>query len=144
MGTLCFLMIGTTAFSQSSLSGYRKAILKYTNEYRADHGLPPVRQLELPESLAEKHSRKMARRQVGFGHGGFQGRTNALKRAYGRNIATGENVAYGKISARKVMDIWIHSRPHRKNLLGNFNGVGIGISRDKNGLLFFTQLFVRK
>lgn len=144
MAILCFSLTYTAVFSQSSTSGYRKAILKYTNAYRADHGLSPLRRSDVAQDLAQRHSKKMARRQVGFGHGGFQGRTNSLKKAFGRNIATGENVAYGKISARKVMDIWKHSRPHRKNLLGNFNAIGIGIARDKNGILFFTQLFVRK
>ena len=122
---------------------FQMAILKYTNQFRAKHGLRPLVLDKTSASLATRHSRAMASRRAGFGHGGFQQRTNRLKAVYGRNIATGENVAYGKLSAREVVDVWIHSRPHRKNLLGNFNKIGIGIAHDRQGIGFFTQLFVR-
>ncbi|HTN39385.1 MAG TPA: CAP domain-containing protein [Arachidicoccus sp.] len=133
---------GRQVYGQSAAS-YRKSILRYTNQFRASHGLAPVQSASVPQDLAQKHSSDMARRRVGFGHSGFQNRTDRLRRAYGRGIATGENVAYGNISAKEVVDIWINSRPHRKNLLGNFNKVGIGIAEDSQGILYFTQLFVR-
>lgn len=141
---LAVLCVGSffvaTAQSRSQFS---RDILKYTNQYRHRHGLPALKLDQTATRLAQKHSSDMASRRAGFGHGGFQGRTNKLRGAYGRNIATGENVAYGKLSAKEVVNIWIHSRPHRKNLLGNFNKVGIGVAKNRQGIGFFTQLFVR-
>lgn len=129
--------------SAQSRSQFQREILKYTNQYRHRQGLPALESDQIATRLAQKHSSDMASRRAGFGHGGFQQRTNKLRAAYGRYIATGENVAYGKLSAKEVVNIWIHSRPHRKNLLGNFNKIGIGIAYDRQGIAYFTQLFVR-
>ena len=132
-----------TAASAQSRSSFQQGILKYTNEFRKAHGLPALRLDATAGSLALRHSKDMASRRAGFGHGGFNQRTSKLRAVYGRNIATGENVAYGKLSAKEVVNIWIHSRAHRKNLLGNFNRMGIGAASDRQGIVFFTQLFVR-
>jgi uncharacterized protein YkwD len=132
--------------AQSSNSGnsqFAREILKYTNQYRHRQGLPALVLDPAATRLAQRHSRDMASRKTGFGHGGFQQRTNQLRAVYGRYIATGENVAYGNLSAKEVVNIWIHSAPHRKNLRGNFNKVGIGIAYDRQGIAYFTQLFVR-
>lgn len=136
------ICLASTGFGQSAAS-LKRGILKYTNEYRASNGLGSLQLSDVAGNLAQKHSADMAAKRTGFGHGGFQDRTNKLKQAYGRSIATGENVAYGNISAREVVNIWIHSSPHRKNLLGNFNKMGIGVAEDRSGTLFFTQLFLR-
>ena len=142
IASILILGLFTVAYGQSS-KNYQLQILKYTNQFRSSHGLPALSLDENAGSLAQKHSRDMASRRAGFGHGGFQQRTNQLRSVYGRGIATGENVAYGKLSAKEVVNIWIHSKPHRKNLLGNFNKIGIGTASDRQGIIFFTQLFVR-
>jgi len=129
--------------SAQSRSQFQQEILKYTNRYRQRQGLPALVLDGTASRLAQQHSSAMAGGNAGFGHGGFQDRTNKLRAKYGRYTATGENVAYGKLSARQVVDIWIHSAPHRKNLKGNFNKVGIGIAYNRQGIAYFTQLFVR-
>jgi len=131
------------AASAQSRSQFQREILKYTNQFRHRHGLPALTLDQTASRLAQKHSSDMAARRAGFGHGGFQQRSDKLRAAYGRYTATGENVAYGKLSAKEVVNIWINSRPHRKNLLGNFNKVGIGIAYDRQGIAYFTQLFAR-
>lgn len=131
------------ALTAQSRGQFQKQILKYTNQYRHRQGLSALALDQTATRLAQQHSSDMARRKAGFGHGGFQNRTGKLRSVYGRNIATGENVAYGKLSARQVVNIWIHSRAHRKNLLGNFNRIGIGVAYNRQGVAYFTQLFVR-
>ncbi|SDZ86122.1 Uncharacterized conserved protein YkwD, contains CAP (CSP/antigen 5/PR1) domain [Arachidicoccus rhizosphaerae] len=129
--------------TSGSRNQFAREILKYTNQYRHRQGLPALVLDPTASRLAQQHSRDMANGNSGFGHGGFQQRTNQLRAAYGRTIATGENVAYGQLSAKEVVNIWINSAPHRKNLRGNFNKVGIGIAYNQQGIAFFTQLFVR-
>lgn len=141
---ICICCLGTSlVVSAQSRSQFQREILRYTNQFRHRHGLPALALDQTASRLAQRHSSDMAAKRAGFGHGGFQQRTNELRAAYGRYTATGENVAYGKLSAKEVVDIWIHSRPHRKNLLGNFNKVGIGIAYNRQGIAYFTQLFVR-
>lgn len=129
--------------SAQSQRQWQRDILKYTNQYRDRQGLPRVELDQTACRLALQHSRDMAARRSGFGHGGFLKRTDRLKSVYGRGIATGENVAYGKVSARQVVDLWIQSARHRRNLKGRFNKVGIGVAYDRQGVAFVTQLFVR-
>ncbi|MGF7229980.1 CAP domain-containing protein [Arachidicoccus sp.] len=129
--------------SQAKGHSIENDILYYTNQFRKAHGLSPLKRVSFVDNIALDHSIDMARGRVGFGHRGFDTRTLLLKRKYGRYIATGENVAYGDITGKEVVDIWINSPPHRKNLLGNFSLVGIGVARNDQGILFFTQLFVR-
>ncbi|GAB3368130.1 hypothetical protein GCM10027566_41150 [Arachidicoccus ginsenosidivorans] len=129
--------------SAQSRGQFQREILKYTNQYRHRQGLPALVLDGTASRLAQQHSSDMAAGRAGFGHGGFQSRTNKLRAKYGRYIATGENVAFGKLSARQVVNIWIHSAPHRKNLRGKFNKVGIGIAYNRQGVAYFTQLFVR-
>lgn len=119
-----------------------KQVLYYTNQFRATHHLPPLKLVDFISSEAAKHSSDMASGHTSFGHSGFQQRTNDLHEKLG-TTATGENVAFGELSAKEVVDIWISSPPHRKNLLGNFTMVGIGIAQNSDGVLFFTQLFAR-
>jgi uncharacterized protein YkwD len=118
-------------------------VLYYVNEFREHHGLRP---LKLNNSIiheAEKHSIKMAEKNIPFGHAGFNNRAKRLMTELSAN-SMAENVAYGNISARKVVDLWIHSPGHRKNMLGNYNLTGIGIASDRHGELYFTQIFINK
>lgn len=136
-----FNMSACRAQKQDSTS-IEQQILYYTNRFRADHHLTPLKLNDFISEEASGHSADMASGRVPFGHDGFQQRTNALRTKLGA-VATGENVAYGQLSAKQVVNIWIHSAPHRKNLLGNYSMMGIGVATGGEGLLFFTQLFAR-
>lgn len=118
-------------------------ILLYTNQYRQSKGKPALRWNEAASQQAREHSRNMARGRTGFGHGGFKDRANKVSEALGGISGAAENVAYGNMTAREVVNGWIKSKPHRKNLLGNYNLIGIGTARGKNGRIYFTQLFIK-
>lgn len=137
-----FNLSSCAAQREGTRTSMNEGILYYTNQFRAKHDLAPLKLNDFISEEAGGHSRDMAAGRLGFGHGGFQKRTNDLHAKLG-TIATGENVAYGSLSAKEVVDIWINSPPHRKNLLGNFTIVGIGVAEGGQGLLYFTQLFAR-
>lgn len=117
-------------------------ILKYVNEDRMAHGLSPLQMNELESSLAAKHSLDMSLGKVKFGHDGFNKRAKAIQKALG-SAEIGENVAEGSMTAREVVDGWLHSPGHKKNIEGNFTLTGIGYSADKKGNIYFTQIFSR-
>jgi len=119
-----------------------KEILRYVNEDRQSHGLAPLEMNAFESDLAEKHSRDMASGRVKFGHDGFNSRAKAIQKSLGGTMV-GENVASGPMTAREVVDGWLHSPGHKKNIEGNFKLTGIGYARDKKGDIYFTQIFSR-
>jgi len=122
--------------------GMEAEILRLVNEYRAKKNLPALQTNPTIAAAARKHSKDMAARRVGFGHGGFDNRIDKLLHGIKGAYAGAENVAYGSRSAEAVVKLWINSKGHRKNILGKYNLTGIGIARSKDGTLYFTQIFI--
>jgi uncharacterized protein YkwD len=119
-------------------------ILSLINEYRQKKNLQPLEMVDDISDVAEKHSRNMATNKVPFGHAGFDERIDKLLKDIKGANAAAENVAFGNIDAEKVVDMWLKSKGHKKNIEGNFNLTGIGISEGKDGRLYFTQIFVNR
>lgn len=135
------LLTSTLSLFASSLE---KDILRYTNEFRQSKGKSILIMENVVNAQAEKHAINMAKGKTPFGHQGFKDRVRAIKSETGFISAAAENVAYGNMSAKEVVQGWINSPTHRKNLLGNYTHIGIGVAKNKNGRLYFTQLFVKK
>ena len=118
-------------------------ILKYVNADRGKQGLAPLKLNEVESSIARKHSRDMANGKVPFGHSGLNARAKAIRKALGGISSVGENVASGPMNAREVVDGWLNSPGHKRNIEENFTLTGIGCARDGKGNIFFTQIFTR-
>lgn len=125
-------------------SSIEKEILRYTNDFRQSKGKSILIMEDIINVQAEKHSINMAKGKSPFGHQGFQDRVKAIKSASGFISAAAENVAYGNMTAKEVVQGWIKSPTHRKNMLGNYTHIGIGVAGNKNGRLYFTQVFIKK
>jgi uncharacterized protein YkwD len=102
-----------------------QALLAEINEVRAAHGLPGLRSDPRLGRAAESH----ARTQLAHGrieHGPLMKR---LRRFGVRAPLVGENVAWGvgAVRADEVLDRWLASPGHRRNLLrSRFRAAGIG------------------
>ncbi|PSL46118.1 uncharacterized protein YkwD [Chitinophaga niastensis] len=133
-----------TGKADSSTAGgsMDEQILYYTNKFRQSHGLKPLQLDETISQQARRHSRDMANGSTGFGHEGFEDRVANVSKKMGRVGAAAENVAYGTLDAESVVDGWIKSPGHRKNMLGDYNLIGIGTA-EKGRLTFFTQVFIK-
>ena len=107
-------------------------------------GKEPLQMLDAASKQAYKHSYNMATGKTAFSHNGFDQRIYAIGQSIGRSSASAENVAYGNLTARGVVDVWLNSPGHKKNIEGNYNLTGIGVSKDRQGILYFTQIFLRK
>jgi uncharacterized protein YkwD len=124
--------------------GMEKDILFYINQYRASIGLPALQMISAASEQATQHSIDMANRTTPFGHEGFDERMDNIAKKIGFIHATAENVAYGKLTAKEVVDLWLNSPGHKKNIEGNYSLTGIGVAKDAHGLVFYTQIFLRK
>ena len=61
-----------------------------------------------------------------------------------RFTAAAENIAYGQRTPAEVMNAWMNSPGHRSNILsGNVSEIGVGVAAKSNGVLYWTQMFIR-
>jgi len=134
-----FLLLPMRGFTQPRSSD----ILRYVNEYRHKRGLAPLQANSFISSIALEHSRDMLSGKTPFGHEGLRERIDRIRKHIGPIHVAAENVASGPMSAREVVDGWLHSAGHRRNIEGNFKLTGIGLARRGDGMIYFTQIFTR-
>lgn len=137
---LACLLAGASAFAQSM----EEDILDLVNKHRKKRGLEKLEMVDAITAEAEKHSRNMATGHAAFGHGGFDDRLSRLMRKLPGSNGGAENVAYGARTAEQVVDMWLNSPGHRKNIEGNYNLTGIGAIKGKDGTSYYTQIFIRR
>ena len=118
-------------------------IYKLVNKYRQSKGLKPLKLHETINKEAAKHSRNMANGSVAFGHDGFNSRFDRLAKAIPNATSMAENVQYTSGNAAHVVDNWIHSPVHKKNMEGDYNLTGIGIATSSSGQVYYTQIFIK-
>ncbi|MBU9711653.1 serine protease [Bacillus tamaricis] len=125
------------------INSFERDVVKYTNIERVKHGLP---ELKMDNKLSEVAWYKSRDMQV---HGYFDhtsptyGSPFDMMRHYGVSFtAAGENIAAGYSSAMHVVDAWMNSEGHRKNILDpNYTHIGVGyLSNDH----YSTQMFIKK
>lgn len=118
-------------------------ILRYVNQHRRSIGLKPLEANSFISSVALGHSRDMLAGRTPFGHEGFHDRIDVIRKHLGSIHVVAENVASGPMGAREVVDGWLHSPGHRRNIEGDFRLTGIGLATARNGMVYFTQVFVK-
>ncbi|MEP6728911.1 MAG: CAP domain-containing protein [Bacteroidota bacterium] len=119
-------------------------IINGVNAYRKSKGLQPMHLMALAASEAAGHSRNMASKKVAFGHAGFNQRAIAIANELHGTSSTGENIAFGKMTWKQVIDAWLKSPEHKANIEGAFNYTGVGVAKDSRGVVYYTQIFVKK
>ena len=139
--TCLVLFISLISFSEVQPAGLSQDVLNETNQFRRSNGLSELIMKEELNALAQKHSEDMARGRVSFGHSGFSKRTAQAKKKMDLAGYFAENVAYGPTTASGVVTMWKNSPDHRKNMLGPYEYMGIGIAKDRRGRLYYTVLY---
>lgn len=119
-------------------------IFRLVNAHRAGLGLKQLESNVTESSVAAAHSSNMALGKTAFGHDGFQQRIKSIAGRLGYISASGENVAYGQMGAKEVVDTWLHSPEHKKNIEGDYSLTGIGVAKGKKGMIYFTEIFTRQ
>lgn len=130
-----------TICGQQITPAFEKNILKETNQFRKSKGLPALISRDELNSIAQNHSSDMAGKKIAFGHEGFNERFQKARKSIKGIGSFAENVAYGAKTAKEGVQGWENSPGHRRNMLGTYKYIGIGIAADKNGRLYYTQIF---
>ena len=141
---LLLIVLSGVCVKSYAQSAIEQDILKYTNEFRKTKGKAPLTLAQDISAQAEKHSKNMSSGATPMGHEGFRERVKALESPGSFISGAAENVAYGNMTAKEVVAGWIKSPTHKKNLLGHYTDIGIGVAKGKDGYLYFTQVFINR
>jgi uncharacterized protein YkwD len=115
----------------------RAAVLEKVNAARLKARAQPLRASSQLDQAAQKHAEDMLARGF-FAHESPDGKT-VRERAQAAGYdwrAIGENIAEGQLTVDEVMDTWMKSPGHRRNILDpGFTelGVGLALGKGKNG-----------
>jgi uncharacterized protein YkwD len=127
-------------------SGVELETFSLINHYRQTNGLPLLAWDGEIAKVARSHSKDMATGEVDFGHEGFHDRVSRLKTVMTGLQGAGENVFMtddlNQVALNAVTQ-WLRSPHHLENIRGNYNYSGLGVWRDKDGAIYFTQIFVK-
>ncbi|WP_337173784.1 CAP domain-containing protein [Paludisphaera sp.] len=117
-------------------------LLALHNRARKEKRRPRLSESRRLSEAAQAHAEDMAERRK-MTHAGADGSTIAnrvVARGY-KYRRCGENVAVGHYSPELVMRGWLTSAPHRKNILGGYNQIGLGYATDKDGTPYWCVTF---
>jgi uncharacterized protein YkwD len=127
-------------------SGVERETFSLVNDYRKASKLPPLIWDGAIAKEARIHSKDMATGEVDFGHDGFGERISRLKtvltglRDASENVFMTDNLDQ---VARSAVALWLRSPHHLRNIRGDYNYSGLGVWQDKEGAIYFTQIFVK-
>ena len=110
------------------------AILDAHNKLRGEAKLPPLSFAPLLAKAAQVQAADMAEHDE-MRHEGSDGSTPSerIKRAGYHFLTSGENVAKWYPDVPQVMQGWVDSPPHKKNILGDFTELGVARVESKDG-----------
>ncbi len=117
-------------------------MLDRVNAERAAWGLAPMSYDERLGLAAQRHSDDQARRGV-MSHAGADGSTVAIRvdRVGYSWSSLAENVAYDYGDVDAVMQAWMTSDGHRRNILSSNVHLGVGLAYSSDGHPYWTQVF---
>lgn len=125
-----------------SVTEFEDEVIRLVNIEREKNGLAALKNDKTLRNVAAAHSKDMADRNF-FDHENPDGespfdrmKNNGIRYGY-----AGENIAKGQRTAESVVNSWMNSEGHRKNILnGNFKRIGVGLDVS-SGTYIWTQCF---
>ncbi|MBQ3265954.1 MAG: CAP domain-containing protein [Ruminococcus sp.] len=122
-------------------TNYEAEVLRLVNAERAAYGLSPLSMDDGAVQVAHLRAKEIVQ---SFSHTRPDGSSCfTAAKEFGVSYRTaGENIAYGYPSPQQVMNGWMNSEGHRRNILSaSFSKVGIGCYESR-GVLFWSQFFI--
>ncbi|MGB0114823.1 MAG: CAP domain-containing protein [Ilumatobacteraceae bacterium] len=123
-------------------ASFARQVFDLVNAQRAGYNLPPFTYDSRLELAAQRHSEDQARHQ-NMSHTGSDGSSMSerIERAGFAFRRAAENVAYGYRTPAAVVQAWMNSDGHRRNILSANTHIGVGVAVGANGLIYWTQNF---
>jgi uncharacterized protein YkwD len=131
-------LVAQAAFPAFSRRYYERRVLNLVNRTRERHHLGKVSPASCTDKVANRWSAHLATTNA-FKH---QSMTSLLRRCHARYV--GEVLGRGTIKPATLVDMWMHSPPHRHVLLSKKpRRIGVGATPNSRGEWVVTANFMR-
>lgn len=129
-------------YSKEIQAGFEKQIIDLANSVRDRYGLKRLVFCEKASSSSLKHSKDMGEKNY-FDHNNIDNESpfDRMKKEDINYSLAGENIAAGQINAIYAHEAWMNSLGHRKNILGDYDNIGVGVSFGGHYKIYYTQNF---
>lgn len=131
---------------EENFSAYQQEVLRLVNIERQKVGVAPLALDSSLSNVATVKSQDMIDKNYFDHNSPTYGSPFDMMKQFGISYrAAGENIAYGQDSPAEVMNSWMNSSGHRKNILSaDFTHLGVGVAKKSNGTIYWTQMFIGK
>ena len=132
-----------SSIKNHQLIDFELEVIRLTNEVREKHGLKPLQADPALSYVARKKSDDMVSLQYFDHYSPTFGTLFQMLDFFGIQYSyAGENLAYGFRTPEKVMDAWMESDGHRKNVLKDiYTHIGVGYNEKGH---YWTMQLIRK
>lgn len=126
------------------IEDYQKIILKEVNIEREKNHLKPLKIDSRLNKIAVIKAKDMAKdKKMSHISKKFGATFNLIKKENIHFTKAAENIASGHKTPEFVVERWLKSKEHRKNILGkDYRFIGIGKASDNEGKLYWVQIFI--
>lgn len=127
--------------NEAASGDFQQQVIDLTNEAREKNGLKPLKNSNDVEEVAQVKSEDMSENDY-FSHTSpTYGSPFDMLKEFGVDYSTAaENIAAGQQSPESVVDGWLNSSGHRKNIMNkNITHIGVGYAKDGN---YWVQMFI--
>ena len=135
---------GSTNQGSTNFAAYQQEVVNLVNKERAKYGLSALKSNSSLANVATIKSQDMVNKNY-FSHTSpTYGSPFDMMKQFGISYKTaGENIAMGQKTPSEVVTAWMNSEGHRKNILSSsFTQIGVGVAKNANGQLYWTQMFI--
>ena len=122
-------------------AAYEAEVVRLVNAERAKYGLAALTQDDGAQNVAHVRAKEIVQ---SFSHTRPDGRScfTAASDLGVTYRSAGENIAYGYATPAQVVNGWMNSEGHRKNILSSSDTkIGVG-SYSANGVMYWSQFFI--
>ena len=135
---------GNNSVNTNGFSKEQVEVLNLVNKERKANGLKPLTLNKELSNVANIKSRDMIEKGY-FDHTSptYGSPFDMMKKFNISYNTAGENIAMGQKTPSEVMNSWMNSSGHRANILNStYTELGVGIQKDSNGTIYWTQMFI--
>jgi uncharacterized protein YkwD len=117
-------------------------VLKLHNAERARAKLHSLEVNPRLQKAAERHARDMAAHRKMSHIGSDDSKPlDRVKDAGYDYRRTGENIAFGRFTPDQLMEGWMESATHKRNILGSFSQIGVACATAEDGMTYWCVTF---
>ncbi|MGL5750198.1 MAG: CAP domain-containing protein, partial [Paraclostridium sp.] len=129
-------------YSNELQESFERQIIDLTNSVRDKYELNRLSYSEQARESSIKHSNDMRDKNY-FDHKNKNNESPfyRMKKEDINYTIAGENIAAGQINAIYAHEAWMNSLGHRKNILGDYDNIGVGVSFGGYYKTYYTQNF---